>query len=93
MKPFVMRLALIVARRKKKKDDMCSAEQDGAVTTILRSRKGLAELCTVVDEYAAASGERMGGFQDILQWIIENWDVILEMIMSIIGLFGLDEDN
>ena len=93
MRPFTMRLALLVARRKTKKDDMCSAEQDGAITTIIRSRKGLDELCTVVDEYAAASGERMGSFQDILSWIIENWDTILEMIMAIIGLFALDEDH
>ena len=88
-----MRFALLVARRKMKQDDMCSAEQDGAVTTIIRSRRGLDELCTVVDEYAAASGERMGSFQDILQWIMDNWEMILEMILSIIGLFGLDQEG
>ena len=93
MRPFTMRLALLVARRKKKKDDMCSAEQDGAVNTILRSRRGLEELSTVIDEYAASSGERMGSFLDILNWIIENWDTILEMIMAIIGLFALDQEG
>ena len=93
MRPITMRFALLVARRKMKQDDMCSAEQDGAVTTIIRSRRGLDELCTVVDEYAAASGERMGSFQDILQWIMDNWEMILEMILSIIGLFGLDQEG
>lgn len=91
MRPLGMSFALLIARRRMQQDGKCSAEQDSAVGTIVRSRKGMAALCETMEEYASASGERLGGWQDIIAWIIENWEVILQMIMSIIGLFGEDE--
>jgi hypothetical protein len=37
---------------------------------------------------AQAAGVNVGDVQSFLQWIIDNWSTILEMIKSIIALFG-----
>jgi hypothetical protein len=39
------------------------------------------------DELFSSAGIYVGSWQDLLQWILDNWPAILEMIMQIIALF------
>jgi hypothetical protein len=39
------------------------------------------------EELFSSAGIYVGSWQDLLQWILDNWPAILEMIMQIIALF------
>jgi hypothetical protein len=55
----------------------------------LKSNRPLAKRASrrAADKFNAEGGEEGTGFK-FFEWLVANWDSILKMIMSIIGLFG-----
>ena len=82
-----LRIAMRIGRRKARKEGKFTDVE--AITEALSDRDIQMEVLARLDsKYGAEISAKEIGDGLFLDWLIDNFDVILEIIMKIIGLFG-----
>ena len=76
---------LMVRSRLKKIRDTATPEQRAAIDSALSDRDNLAMVTEACRQ--ACSGEGEGDLQSLLQWLLDNADSIIALIMKLLPLF------
>ncbi len=95
MTTLKFRVALRIVARQKMRDGELSRDQFRQIRGLLNDRSAREAVADLAVDCDAAYCEglpegQVGDWQTFLDWLIENWPEILEMIMSIIDLFAQD---
>jgi len=85
-----LRAALLIARRIKKREGLCTGEQENGISTLVRSGEATNQLAEIIESEMRAAGPLKDGLLDILNWLLANWEQILQIIMTIVSIFADD---